>query len=106
MPAIFLVSLGGSFLPPGRTRSLSIAAVLTYLLAQFRHPTGDVIQDGLLPIQGLILFAHWVDFYLLHDVEREFFRVKDVKGGSAGKRDEKGRRWVRLGWTGEIGERG
>lgn len=76
VPAIFLVSLGGSLLPPGRARSLSITAALAYLLAQFRHPTGDEIQDGLLPIQGLVIFAHWCDFYVLHDAEKEYYRIK------------------------------
>jgi hypothetical protein len=57
------------------------------LLAQFRYPTGDVVQDGLLPIQGLILFTHWIDFYLLHNTEREYFKVKDTEGkeGREGK---------------------
>jgi hypothetical protein len=98
VPAIFLVSLGGSLLPPGKTRSLPITAVLAYLLAQFRHPTGDVIQDGLLPIQGLILFAHWVDFYVLHDTEREYFRVKE---GAAEK--GQGNDWEKTGTRRSLG---
>jgi len=50
-----------------------------------------VIQDGLLPIQGLIIFAHWVDFYLLREPEREFYRVKDVKDGDVKGREVGGR---------------
>jgi hypothetical protein len=100
VPTIFLVSLGGSLLPPGRARALSITAVLSCLLAQFRHPTGDVIQDGLLPIQGLIIFSHWVDFYLLHGPEREFYQVRDVKDVKDG--DVKGRE---AGGKGEGKER-
>lgn len=53
--------------------------MLFYLLSQFRHPTGDAIQDVLLPIQRLILVAHWCDFYVLHDAEKKYCRLKDVE---------------------------
>jgi len=120
VPAIFLISLGGSLLPPNRTRSLAVTAVLGYLLSQFRHPTGDAIQDGLLPIQGLIVFSHWIDFYVLHDAEWEYFRLKDVESekgleerkvkegdeageGKEGEKDGKGKRKrKRMGWNFDL----
>jgi hypothetical protein len=79
---------------------VSITAVLGYLLSQFRHPTGDAIQDALLPIQGLILVAHWCDFYLLHDAEKEYYRLKDTgrEGNGEVKGKEKKTFWQRLGW--------
>lgn len=103
MPTILLVLLGGSLLPSGKTSSLGVTAVLSYLLSQFRHPTRDVIQDAVLPIQGLILFAKWVDFYVLHDAEKEYWRVKDVKNGTS---EEKDVERSNDGWAGLLRSRG
>lgn len=92
VPAILIASICGSLLQKGNVRSIGVTSILFYLLRQIsRHRTGDLIQDGLLPIQGLILFLHWFDFFVLHTPEREYFRLKD-------KVDETKTRWGNLGW--------
>lgn len=96
-PAIFLTSLSGSLLPPGKSRSLCVTTALVGLLVQFRQPLGDTVQGGLLPIQGLLLFLHWCDFYVLHSPDKEYFRLKD-KDKDVTQKSWRGR----LGWNFDL----
>lgn len=99
VPSILLTSLCGSLLPPGKLRSLSVTATLAYLVTLVvRNPTGDVVNDTLLPIQALILLVQWVDLYVLHAPEKEFWKVGDEKVGNGGL--EKG---VPSGWREKLG---
>jgi hypothetical protein len=113
VPTIILTSFCGSLLPPSKFRGSSIAATISYLLVLIiRNPTGNKINDMFLPIQGLVLLAQWVDLYVLHTPEREFWRLKDGenekarKGGKAKDDSVRGNERMkeigRMGWKEKL----
>jgi hypothetical protein len=98
VPTIFLTSFCGSFLAPGKVRSLCVTGILAYLVSLVvKYPTGSLANDALLPIQALILLTQWVDLYVLHTPEKEFRRVRDVKNENEG--DVK---LERTGWRAKL----
>jgi hypothetical protein len=65
--------------------SLGVTALLLYLVSQVvKYPTGDKAQDTLLPIQAMILVTQWIDFYVLHTPEKDYYRISrpEEKKGS------------------------
>jgi hypothetical protein len=73
-PSMFLIALIGSTLVRSKIRSVMVSAMLIYLLTCFHHMSGNPVQDALLPIQGLIILARFIDMYVLHYAEsREGF---------------------------------
>lgn len=80
VPIMTANSFSGSLLPPGKSRAVVTTAILGTLLTLIvGNPTINSSSDALIPFQGPLLFVQWVDFYILHTPEKEFWRVKDMK---------------------------
>jgi len=96
VPVMLLTSIGGGLLPRCGFRTLSVTGALFYFTARvFKYPTGEKAQDYFLPIQAAIILTRWVDFYVLHNPEKEFSRLKDHSVRPTTW-------WVKLGWVWDL----
>lgn len=99
VPTIFFVSFYGSLLPPSRNRCIYVT-VMVLLIASLvvKYPTGDPLQDELVPIQVLLLSVQWIDLYVLHTPEQEYWRVSAPESEVGGRT----RSDIGLGWAAKV----
>jgi hypothetical protein len=94
IPTIYLTCIFGSLLPPGKIRSTSVTLAALWLLKKIPECTsGEVSQDVLAPIQGVLVLVQFLDFFVLN-AEEGFEREKD---GDRGK-EKKGMGWWERFW--------
>jgi len=76
IPLMLGTSILGSLLQPGKVRTIAVTSILGYLAAEvMANPIDKLAEDALLPIQSIVVFSHWISFYLLQTPEKEYMRV-------------------------------
>jgi hypothetical protein len=77
VPTIYMTCLAGSLLPPSRARSISVTAVLAYIVIQIpKYTSGEVGTDYLMPVQAVLAVIHWIDFFVIYSLD-EYSRTKN-----------------------------